>query len=61
MTCLDGQFLSSNMIANRKCFALGLKESAAITTATVLRKLTCSITCRPKLDFVHNKNINMAI
>lgn len=34
---------------------LRLKEFAAITIATVLRKLTCSTTCRPKLDLVCNK------
>lgn len=35
-----------------------LKEFAAITIATVLRKLVCSTTCRPKLDLECNKNIN---
>lgn len=40
---------------------LGLKEFAAITIATVLRKLTCSTTWKPKLDLVRNKTINVAI
>lgn len=34
---------------------LKLKEFSAITIATVLRKLTCSKTCRPKLDLTCNK------
>lgn len=40
---------------------LRLKEFSGIAIATVLRKLTCSKTCRPKLDLACNKKINMAI
>lgn len=34
---------------------LRLKKFSAIAIATVLRKLTCSKTCRPKLDLACNK------
>lgn len=36
---------------------LRLKEFSGIAIATVLRKLTCSKTCRPKLDLACNKKM----